>query len=185
MGVRLPRRLSVTISGADRLLETPRETLARDIWRDVVRDDGRCGRASGMANRARAARHFRRIAAAGRQASALRRRHGTISCSPAIGRQPGCPRRSKARSDRATARRDLVSEARLRRRDDVTRRRYARARAGPRSRLNGASARRPQALLDVCSGPTGTGCSSSKPTRRSPPNMCCCGIISARRRRDA
>lgn len=33
-------RLSVTISGADRLLETPRETLARDIWRDVVRATG-------------------------------------------------------------------------------------------------------------------------------------------------
>ena len=31
-----PDRLSVTISGADRLLETPRETLAADIWRDVV-----------------------------------------------------------------------------------------------------------------------------------------------------
>jgi hypothetical protein len=35
-----PGRLSVTISGADRLLETPRETLARDIWRDVVRATG-------------------------------------------------------------------------------------------------------------------------------------------------
>jgi hydroxysqualene dehydroxylase len=33
-------RLSVTISAADRLLETPRETLARDIWRDVVRATG-------------------------------------------------------------------------------------------------------------------------------------------------
>ena len=31
-----PDRLSVTISGADRLLETPRETLAQEIWRDVV-----------------------------------------------------------------------------------------------------------------------------------------------------
>ena len=35
-----PGRLSVTISGADRLLETPRETLARDIWRDVVAATG-------------------------------------------------------------------------------------------------------------------------------------------------
>jgi hypothetical protein len=33
-------RLSVTISAADRLLDTPRETLARDIWRDVVRATG-------------------------------------------------------------------------------------------------------------------------------------------------
>lgn len=31
-----PGRLSVTISGADRLLEIPRETLAHEIWRDVV-----------------------------------------------------------------------------------------------------------------------------------------------------
>jgi hydroxysqualene dehydroxylase len=31
-----PGRLSVTISGADRLLETPRETLAHDIWREVA-----------------------------------------------------------------------------------------------------------------------------------------------------
>jgi hydroxysqualene dehydroxylase len=29
-------RLSVTISGADRLLETPREELARDIWREIA-----------------------------------------------------------------------------------------------------------------------------------------------------
>jgi squalene-associated FAD-dependent desaturase len=35
-----PDRLSVTISGADRLLETPRETLARDIWHDVVKVTG-------------------------------------------------------------------------------------------------------------------------------------------------
>jgi len=31
-----PGRLSVTISGADRLLETPRETLAASIWREVA-----------------------------------------------------------------------------------------------------------------------------------------------------
>src|SRR5207237_1285369 len=30
-----PGRLSVTISGADRLLETPRDTLAETIWREV------------------------------------------------------------------------------------------------------------------------------------------------------
>jgi len=28
-------RLSITVSGADRLLEAPRETLARDLWREV------------------------------------------------------------------------------------------------------------------------------------------------------
>jgi squalene-associated FAD-dependent desaturase len=31
-----PDRLSVTISGADRLLDVPREQLARDIWREVA-----------------------------------------------------------------------------------------------------------------------------------------------------
>ena len=33
-------RLSITVSGADRLLEVPRETLARDLWRDVSRVTG-------------------------------------------------------------------------------------------------------------------------------------------------
>ncbi len=33
-------RLSITISGADRLLETPRETLARDLWREVSQVTG-------------------------------------------------------------------------------------------------------------------------------------------------
>src|SRR5262249_61282644 len=31
-----PGRLSVTISGADRLLSTPREALAETIWREVA-----------------------------------------------------------------------------------------------------------------------------------------------------
>jgi predicted NAD/FAD-dependent oxidoreductase len=35
-----PDRLSVTISAADRLLETPREELAATIWRDVARVAG-------------------------------------------------------------------------------------------------------------------------------------------------
>jgi squalene-associated FAD-dependent desaturase len=35
-----PDRLSVTISGADRLLETPRETLAEQIWREVAQIAG-------------------------------------------------------------------------------------------------------------------------------------------------
>jgi squalene-associated FAD-dependent desaturase len=36
-------RLSVTISGADRLLETPREVLARDLWDEVSRVTGVAG----------------------------------------------------------------------------------------------------------------------------------------------
>lgn len=35
-----PDRLSVTISGADHLLETPRETLARNIWHEVAAVSG-------------------------------------------------------------------------------------------------------------------------------------------------
>ena len=35
-----PDRLSVTISGADRLLDTPRDDLARDIWREVAKVAG-------------------------------------------------------------------------------------------------------------------------------------------------
>lgn len=38
-----PDRLSVTISGADHLLDTPRETLARDIWREVATITGIAG----------------------------------------------------------------------------------------------------------------------------------------------
>jgi hypothetical protein len=32
-----PQRLSVTISDADRLVNAPREELARDIWRDICK----------------------------------------------------------------------------------------------------------------------------------------------------
>jgi predicted NAD/FAD-dependent oxidoreductase len=35
-----PTRLSVTISGADRLLDRPREPLARDIWSDAAKIAG-------------------------------------------------------------------------------------------------------------------------------------------------
>jgi squalene-associated FAD-dependent desaturase len=38
-----PDRLSVTISGADRLLEAPREALARDLWDEVSRITGVAG----------------------------------------------------------------------------------------------------------------------------------------------
>ena len=102
-----PDRLSVTISGADRLLETPRETLARDIWRDVVRAHRRCGCAArhgrSCANGEPLSPHCR-----SRTTSVpLQKRTGTISFSPATGRQPDCPRRSKARCDRETGRRTL------------------------------------------------------------------------------
>jgi len=39
-----PDRLSVTISGADRLLDTPREELAARIWQEVAKIAGIAGR---------------------------------------------------------------------------------------------------------------------------------------------
>jgi squalene-associated FAD-dependent desaturase len=42
-----PERLSVTISGADRLLDTPREELASRIWRDVAEIAGIAGPLAG------------------------------------------------------------------------------------------------------------------------------------------
>jgi len=35
-----PQRLSITISGADRLVDMPREELARALWRDVCQACG-------------------------------------------------------------------------------------------------------------------------------------------------
>jgi hydroxysqualene dehydroxylase len=35
-----PQRLSITISGADRLVDMPREELARAIWRDICQASG-------------------------------------------------------------------------------------------------------------------------------------------------
>ena len=58
-----PGRLSVTISGADRLLDMPREELAAQIWRDVAPDRGHCGRPAPVANRAGTAGDLRRHAA--------------------------------------------------------------------------------------------------------------------------
>ncbi len=40
MGVRLPGRVATTISAGDRLLETPRDALARTIWSEVAAATG-------------------------------------------------------------------------------------------------------------------------------------------------
>ena len=40
MAVRLSRRLSVTISAGDRLIDGPREELAKTIWNEVARMTG-------------------------------------------------------------------------------------------------------------------------------------------------
>ena len=52
-------RLSVTISGADRLLDTPRAELAQTIWQDMCKALEHDGRAAAMADRARTARDIR------------------------------------------------------------------------------------------------------------------------------
>ena len=68
-----PGRLSVTISAGDRLIDTPREELAKTIWAEVARR-GRAagGPAAALADRARAPRHICRDAGAGCQAPGRR-----------------------------------------------------------------------------------------------------------------
>ena len=75
-----PGRLSVTISAGDRLIDTPRESLARTIWDEVAGRDRTFRRAAAVANRAGAARHFRRHAGAG--CAAARARHALAQSGP-------------------------------------------------------------------------------------------------------
>ena len=64
-----PGRLSVTVSAGDRLLDTPREQLAKTIWAEVATAyAGLAGCITALADRARAPRHFRRNAGAGSKA---------------------------------------------------------------------------------------------------------------------
>jgi hypothetical protein len=65
-----PGRVSVTISAGDRLIDSPREELAKTIWSEVARVTGSAGGASAVADRARAARHLCGNAGARRQAPA-------------------------------------------------------------------------------------------------------------------
>ena len=64
-----PGRLSITISAGDRLIDAPREELAATIWGEVARVTGLSAVAAALADRARAPRHLRRDAGAGRQTS--------------------------------------------------------------------------------------------------------------------
>ena len=70
--MRFPGRISVTISAGDRLIDTPREELAKTIWSEVARVTGLPDVAAAVADRARAARHVRGDAGAGRKASRRR-----------------------------------------------------------------------------------------------------------------
>ena len=106
-----PGRLSVTISAGDRLLDTrARRAGEDDLERGRARDRA-AGRVAALADRARAARHFRRDAGAGRQAPGRRNRNGAISCSPAIGPTPACRPPSKARSAPAIAPPNVIASA--------------------------------------------------------------------------
>jgi hypothetical protein len=63
-----PDRISVTISAADRLVDAPREELARTIWAEVARlGHGRCALAA-VADRQGKARHLCGHPGAGRAA---------------------------------------------------------------------------------------------------------------------
>ena len=64
-----PGRLSVTISAGDRLIDTPREELAKTIWSEVASVTGLPAGLAALADRARAPRDFCRHAGAGRQTS--------------------------------------------------------------------------------------------------------------------
>ena len=67
-----PGRVSVTISAGDRLIDTPREELAKTIWDEVARVTGLAGRVAALADRARAPRDVRGDARRGRQAARRR-----------------------------------------------------------------------------------------------------------------
>ena len=86
-----PGRLSVTISAGDRLLDVPRETLAKTLWEEVATVAGLPRRAAAVADRARAPRHLRGDAGAECQAPRRRHRVDAICSSPAIGPTPRLP----------------------------------------------------------------------------------------------
>ena len=67
-------RLSVTISGADRLMDEPRETLAEQIWAEVSAATGLASDVAALADRQGEARDLRRDAARRRSAVRPRRR---------------------------------------------------------------------------------------------------------------
>ena len=64
-----PGRVAVTVSAADRLIDTPRDQLAQTIWNEVAAATGLPRDAATLADRARAARDLRRHAGAGRPAA--------------------------------------------------------------------------------------------------------------------
>ena len=62
MAVRLPDRLSVTISSADRLLDDRARSLRGRIWREVAALTGLAARSAALADRQGKARNLRRDA---------------------------------------------------------------------------------------------------------------------------
>ena len=139
-----------------------------------------------MAHRQGAQGHVRRAAGGECQAAASRERAGVIWFWPATGPRPVCLQPSKARSGPASGRPDLVEgllpTASREKHDDLGTcdpgRRSDTHDADCRvaSKLEGAIAAAPEALWR-CSARTAISCSSSRPTRRSRPNMSCCATI--------
>ncbi len=170
-----PGRLSVTISAGDRLVDTPREELAKsDLGGGRERDRAAGGIAAAGRSCASAApllpRRRRRM-----QSGRARKPRGAIWCWPAIGPIPACPPPSKARSAPATAppNSSPAAKCKLRMSECVPNERDAIS-TGPSSAATAGAA-------GDASAPTAICCSSWRPTPPSRPNMCCCGIISASR----
>ena len=108
-----PDRLSVTISGADRLLDAPREELAAgDLARGGRRSTGLAAALPPWQIVKERRATFAATPARGGAAPGRAHAIGAISCWPATGPRPACRPRSKARSVRAIAAADLVQRRR-------------------------------------------------------------------------
>ena len=165
-----PGRLSVTISAADRLIDTPRDELAQTIWREVAAATGLPAELPPWQIVRERRATFAATPEQDAQAPRRRDRNGAILFSPAIGPRPACRRRSKARSAPATAPPSWCASPRHAVMNDDTL-------DPPRTIASSGDARR----CSRASSRTATGCSSSRPTPPSRPNTCCCATISASR----
>ena len=88
-------RISVTVSGADAIVDKDRDELAQLLWADVAKALGMTARLAQMADRQGKARHLRRHAGAGRQAPDRRNPLAQLYLWPATGPRPACPPPSK------------------------------------------------------------------------------------------
>ena len=186
-------------------------SCAATLWRDVARAFGLAA-AAGAARAASSRSAAPRFAPRRRSCGGARRprRAGATFTLRAIMSIPACPPRSKALFAPALRRRRAFASAAAWRRRQIP----ARRRRHPPRRHRGLPARaamnsgmtapqkspmpaeadpRPGSTARSrarsnrccrCSTTTATGCSSSRPTRRSRPNTSCCSITSARSTRE-